>query len=89
MKYYNFFLLKIGKMSPNLSSAAVVIGALRVRKKILKIKKNAKRTVKRSKGASREEKTGRNFILNTYPKYEVYPQPTLSWYRFTVCKVLV
>ena len=31
MKYHTLFLLKIGKMSQNLSSAAVVIGALRVK----------------------------------------------------------
>ena len=31
MKYHTFFCQKLGKMSQNLSSAAVVIGALRVR----------------------------------------------------------
>ena len=30
MKYYTLFFLKLGKMSQNLSSAAVVIGTLRV-----------------------------------------------------------
>ena len=32
MKYHTLFLSKLGKMSQNLSSAAVVIGALRVNK---------------------------------------------------------
>ena len=32
MKYHILFLLKLGKMSQNLSSAAVMIGALRVNK---------------------------------------------------------
>ena len=31
MKYHTLFFLKLGKMSQNLSSAAVVIGALRVK----------------------------------------------------------
>ena len=31
MKYHTFFFLKLGKMLQNLSSAAVVIGALRVK----------------------------------------------------------
>ena len=30
MKYHTYFFRKLGKMSQNLSSAAVVIGALRV-----------------------------------------------------------
>ena len=30
MKYHTLFFFKLGKMSPNLSSAAVLIGALRV-----------------------------------------------------------
>ena len=33
MKYHTLFFRKLGKMSQNLSSAAVVIGALRVKKK--------------------------------------------------------
>ena len=32
MKYHTFFFRKLGKMSENLSSAAVVIGALRVKR---------------------------------------------------------
>ena len=31
MKYHTLFFLKLGKMSQNLSSAAVVIGTLRVK----------------------------------------------------------
>ena len=31
MKYHNLFFLQLGKMSQNLVSAAVVIGALRVK----------------------------------------------------------
>ena len=32
MKYHTLFFQKLGKMSQNLSSAALVIGALRVKK---------------------------------------------------------